>query len=114
MKKLAILAATVLMSATAFAGNQTSYNNASKVTEDFETKAEAYEAGFNYVDTLAGASYSELRFQLSPPPNKTISSISVDDTQVTVEEFAKSRGEIAYRAVVNIDYHFIAHNNSND
>ncbi|MBW3696908.1 DUF3316 domain-containing protein [Vibrio sp. T187] len=114
MKKLTILAATLLISSTAFAGNQTSYNSTSQTTGTFATKAEAYDAGFNYVDSLANATNAQLNFQLLPVSANPISKITVDNTQVTIEEFAKTRGEIAYRAVVNVDYHFVERTKRND
>ncbi len=114
MKKLTVLAATVLMSATAFAGSQTSYSEANLVTDGYATKAAAYEAGFDYLDSLETASDAELRFTLAPASDKVISDIIVDDSQITIEEFSKTRGEVSYRAIVSVDYHFDSRINNND
>ncbi len=114
MKKLTVLATTLLLSATAFAGSQTTYSEKNIKTDGFATKAAAYEAGFDAADALADASKSELRFKLSPSTDKSITDIQIDDTQITIEEFAQAQGEIAYRAIVNVDYHFDSRFNSND
>ncbi len=114
MKKLTVLAATILMSATAFAGTQSVYSETNLSTAGFASKAAAYEAGFDYVDALETASSSELQFKLAPIGEHSVSNIQLDDTIVTIEEFSKARGEISYRAIVNVDYHFDTRVNSKD
>ena len=114
MKKLTVLAATVLMSATAFAGTQTVYSETNLSTAGFASKAAAYEAGFDYVDALHTASHSELRFKLAPIDESVVSNIKLGDTVVSIEEFSEARGEISYRAIVNVDYQFDTRDNNND
>ena len=114
MKKLTVLAATLLISVTALAGTQTVYSEANLSTAGFSSKAAAYEAGFDYVDALEKASHSELRFKLAPIGENTVSNLKLDDTAVTIEEFSETRGEISYRAIVNVDYHFDARDNNNN
>ncbi|WP_413285057.1 DUF3316 domain-containing protein [Vibrio sp. MA40-2] len=114
MKKLTVLATTLLMSATAFAGIQTVYSERNIATEGFDSKAAAYEAGFDYVETLETASNSELRFKLSPIGDNFVSNITLGDTVVTIEEFSEARGETSYRAIVNVGYQFEAQDNRND
>ncbi|UGA55706.1 DUF3316 domain-containing protein [Vibrio sp. VB16] len=114
MKKLTVLAATLLMSATAFAGTQTVYSETNLSTAGFASKAAAYEAGFDYVDALETATNSELHFKLAPIGENSVSNIQLDDAIVTIEEFSEARGEISYRAIVNVDYHFDARDNNND
>ncbi|MDV7106361.1 DUF3316 domain-containing protein [Vibrio sp. TH_r3] len=114
MKKLTVLAATALLSTTAFAGNHTVYSEANLQTDGFNSKAAAYQAGFDYSDALHTASGSELRFKLAPIGENVVSNITLDDTAVTIEEFSEARGEISYRAIVNVDYHFDARDSNND
>lgn len=114
MKNLTILAATVLMSASAFAGNQTVYSETNLLTAGFESKAAAYEAGFDTVDALDTASYSELHFKLAPIGESKVTNLKIDDTVVNIEEFSEARGEISYRAIVNVDYHFDSREGRND
>ena len=114
MKKLTILAATALLSTTAFAGNQTVYSEANLHTDGFNSKAAAYQAGFDYVEALHTASGSEVRFKQAPIGENVVSNITLDDTAVSIEEFSEARGEISYRAIVNVDYHFDARDSNND
>ncbi|MEI8634517.1 hypothetical protein P4S72_25775 [Vibrio sp. PP-XX7] len=37
------------------------------------------------------------------------SHVVVDGTSVKLEEFAKTQGQIEYRPIVNVDYHYKAH-----
>jgi hypothetical protein len=51
---------------------------------------------------------SQLLYKLPTYASNRVRDIAIDDTQVSVEEFAVTRGEIQYRAVVDVDYHFDA------
>jgi helix-turn-helix protein len=57
---------------------------------------------------LYSLSEHELRSELPVAVYSGVKNISVDDIKVVVEEFAVNRGEILYRAVVDVDYHFDA------
>lgn len=65
MKILAVLAATLLMSATVFSGVQMIYSETNLST-----------VGFDYVDSLEKASHSELSFKLAIIGNNSISNMS--------------------------------------
>lgn len=108
MKKLIALTAGLLVASSAFASTQTSYSATSVTSPSFETKAAAFEAGYDIADSLYSLSEHELRHELPVASYNDVKNISVDDTKVVVEEFAVNRGEILYRAVVDVDYHFDA------
>ncbi|WP_375748710.1 DUF3316 domain-containing protein [Vibrio sp. HN007] len=108
MKNLTILATALLVSTTAFAANDTFYDHRTIRTEGFSSQEQAYNSGFDMVESLNTMSDSQLRWNLST--SKTSAhNIDVDKTEVTVEEFSKNRGEVLYRAAVDVDYHYTAH-----
>jgi len=113
MKKLATLAAALLISTSAFATKQVIHSQKDFNTDTFSNKAQAYDAGFAYVDNLSNLSDSELRQRLLIVSQTPASKIEIDDTKVSVQEFAQQRGEIVYQAVVNLDYHYTTIKNSN-
>lgn len=110
MKKVTtIAAAALLLSSTAFAGTQTVYRDSHVVTDSFATKAQALDAAFDLVDNYKQLSPFQLKMKLPTFGDNTVNGVQIDNTEVTVEEFAQSRGNIQYRAVVNLDYHYQSH-----
>lgn len=110
MKKIIALTAGLLVASSAFASTHTSYSETTKVSPSFETKSEALQAGFDIADAIQDMSAHELRSELPTFAYTGVNKIAVDETQVAVEEFAVTRGNIQYRAIVDVNYHF----NSND
>ena len=106
MKKLMTLAATLLISSSVFASSQMVHSDKNFSTDAFTDKAQAYEAGFNYLDSLKTLSDAQLRQKLLVISQTPAHDIKIDGSKVSIQEFAQTRGEVAYRAVVNVDYHF--------
>lgn len=113
MKKLTTLAATLLISTSVFANTQTVHSDKNFSTDSFTDKAAAYQAGFDYIDNLNGLSGSELKHKLLVISQTPVKGIKIDDSEVSIEEFAQNRGEIAYRAIINVDYHYSTYDNNN-
>lgn len=108
MKKLVTVAAGLLLTTSAFASNVTLHQDAKLFSADFDSKAEALNAGYDLSEDVASLSQSELRRALPLVTANQVSDIVVDQTEVKIEEFARVRGEVKYRAIVDVDYHFNA------
>ncbi|MDN3680313.1 DUF3316 domain-containing protein [Vibrio tapetis subsp. quintayensis] len=100
-KLLTAIIATVALSSSAFAASNISHTHLT--TDSFGSKNQAYEAGFDLANSLGDLSSNELSmdFRVSNAKN-----ISVDDYEVSIEEFAVDRDNIEYRAVVDVKYSF--------
>ncbi|ASI89619.1 MULTISPECIES: DUF3316 domain-containing protein [Vibrio] len=107
MKKLAFITASLVMSTAAMATTTSLVGDADFRTEGFNTKEQAYEAGFKMVNDLKSTPSTDLVYKLRVNENNLLrNSIEVQDTQVTVEEFAENSGSIMYRAVIDVDYSY--------
>ncbi|MEL0628877.1 DUF3316 domain-containing protein [Psychromonas aquatilis] len=111
MKTLTTLAATLLISTSAFAGTQIIHSDKNFNTEYFADKTAAYDAGFDYIDSLNDLSNSALKHKLAIITQNQVKDLNIDDSEVMIEEVAKKRGEVAYRAIINVDYHFSTYDN---
>jgi len=112
MKNAIVIATSLLLSTTAFAAthNQTGFTHIDK--EGYQTREQAYSAGFDVVDTLNQMTSREQAFKLGLMQVDLVNnSVGVDEMEVVVEEYAPQRGQIAYRARVNIDYHYTERSN---
>ncbi|WED23855.1 DUF3316 domain-containing protein [Vibrio sp. JC009] len=107
MKKLSVLTAALILSASAMAATETVYNHSVLKTDGFATKQEAYNSGFDVADDLKAMSNHELKKNLSVFETSA-KRVTIDDTVVTVEEFAEGRDAIQYRANVDVNYHYTA------
>ena len=67
---------------------------------------------FNWVMGKSNSS-NELRKELRISGHSFPRDITVDQTEITAEEFSASRDEVQYRAIVKVTYHFEAEE-SND
>ncbi|WP_375749119.1 DUF3316 domain-containing protein [Vibrio sp. HN007] len=114
MKKVITFAAAALLTSSVFAGTHTAHSSTHFSTDSFASKAEAYDAGFGLVDQISDMNESQLRNKLTFVGGSGVRNIKVGDTEVTIEEFAETRGQIAYRAIVNVDYSYTAHESNND
>ena len=106
MKKLTTLAAALLISTGALASTQVIHSDKNFNTDAFTDKTQAYEAGFAYVDNLNDLSDAELRQKLLIISQTPANNIKIDNSKVSIQEYAQQRGEVVYRAVVDVDYHF--------
>ncbi|WCE29330.1 DUF3316 domain-containing protein [Vibrio sp. SCSIO 43137] len=106
MKKLMTVAAGLLLTTSAFASDVTLHRDAKVFSAEYQTKADALNAGFDISDNFASMNQSDLSKALPLFSNDSVSDIVVDQTEVKIEEFARVRGEVKYRAVVDVDYHF--------
>ena len=106
MKKLTTLLATLLISSSVFASSEVVHSDKNFSTDAFTDKAQAYEAGFTYLDSLKTLSDAELRQKLIVISQTPAHNIKIDGSKVSIQEFAQTRGQIAYRAIVDVDYHF--------
>ena len=116
MKKLttvSALAATLLISSSVFAASQVVHSDKTFSTEAFTDKAAAYEAGFDYIDSLNTLPANELRQKLIVISETPANDIKIDNSKVTIQEFAQTRDQVAYRAVVDVDYHFTTLSSTN-
>jgi len=109
MKKIttvSAIAATLLISSSAFAASQVVHSDKTFSTDAFTSKAAAYDAGFDYIDGLKELPVNELRHALTVFRNSPAQDLTIDKSKVTIEEFAQTRDQVAYRAVVDVDYHY--------
>ncbi len=113
MKKLIALTAGLLLTTSVFASTTTVSQTRTFKTDSYQTKSEAYNAAFDLTDALKGMDNSQLRNELSLWAYNAVNGIVIDGSQVTVQETATELGKIEYRAVVNLGYHFNAHESRN-
>jgi len=106
MKKIITLTAGLLVASSAFASVHTTYNETTLFTPSFETKTEAFNAGFDITESLSAMTENQLRSKLPAFTETGIRNLDLDNTEVQVEEFAVTRDEIQYRAAINVSYHF--------
>ncbi len=113
MKKYLIIAATALISSTAFASTNSMVGSTDLITDGHQTKDQAYSAGYSQIETVNQMTSQEQAFKLGLNSTDIVyNSVGVDDMEVKVEEYSPERGVIAYRAIVNIDYHYAERDNS--
>ncbi len=108
MNKLIAVTAGLLLSTSVFASTQTLHSNTSGAASGYESQAEAIDAGRALAQNLESMSQNELRFELPVSSYQNVKNINVDNTEIKVQEFAKVRGEMKYRAVVDVNYSFDA------
>jgi len=89
-----------------FITSQVVHSDKTFSTEAFTDKAAAYEAAFDYIDSLNKLAANELRQKLIVISETPANDIKIDNSKVTIQEFAQTRDLVAYRAVVDVDYHF--------
>ena len=99
MKKLAVMVAA-LVSTSAFAVNT------QLETEAFQTQEQAYDAGFEFVEQINEMDYHQLAPLLKVYGVSDNDSVVVNDIEVKVESFAKEKGVIQYRAILDVDFDY--------
>ena len=109
MKKLmTITLSTLLLSTSVFASTVNVDKSTNFETQTYQTKAMAYNAGFEIVDNLAQMNAAQLREKLPTFTDQFVRNVEIDKTKVTVNEFAIDRDNVKYSAVVNVNYHYNA------
>ena len=107
MKKVTVLAATMLLSSTVFASNQLNSSATSITTEGYATQEQALNAGYTLMDEINEMSSSQLTNKLPISATTVIyDSVKVKDVELHIEAFSKKRGEVQYRAIVDVDYQY--------
>ena len=114
--KSAAISTLMLLSTTAFAGQYVStpgnyvqrLNSSTLDTQTVKSKSEAYQVGLKKLKQLYSSPSKELFYTLRVPSTEAnINSIHVNDGgYVTVEEMMNANGEVLYRGVLNVSYHF--------
>lgn len=108
MKKLITFTAGLLLTASALASTATVHQSTTFEVGSYQTKAEAYDAGFALSDSLKGMDDFQLQNKLSLWAYNSVRDIVIDQSAVVIQETATSRDNIEYQAVVNLDYNFKA------
>ena len=106
MKKLITFAAGVLLTSAAFANTVTINKTTNLSTAEYNTKVAAIDAAFDITEQLSGNSQSELRNEFRIVAENSVRNIAILDTEVKTEEFARTRDDVKYRAIVNVNYSF--------
>jgi len=109
MKTLMTIAAGLLVSTSVFASTVDIDKNEKIVAGTYETKAMAYDAGFDLTESLLAMNEHQLSKTFSTWAYSMVDDIEINDSKVVVEEYANSRGDIQYRAIVDVNYQFSAH-----
>lgn len=113
MKKVVILA-SLLMSASVLASTNTETSNTSFTTDACATKQQAYDAAFDLMDEMKAMNNAELKTALPIHENNVVyPSVKLNEMTVHVEEFANSKGNIQYKAVLDVDYQYKYRESSN-
>ena len=114
MKKLITIAAALFFTSAAFANTVTIHDDATLSTADYATKAEALNAGYDIAENLSMIKQGELRKELNIFAENAVRNVTIAKTEIQTEEFARSRNNIQYRAIVNVDYHFDTRESNDD
>ena len=111
MKKLITIAAGLLLTGSVFASTVTLQKNTQLVTADYASKSEAINAAFDIAETLKTNTNNELRKEFKISSHSFARDITVEQTEITAEEFVSSRDDVQYRAIVKVTYHFDTQDN---
>ncbi|MBB1274857.1 MULTISPECIES: DUF3316 domain-containing protein [Psychromonas] len=103
---LTAVAAALLVSSSVFAATQVVHSDKTFSTDAYTNKTAAYDAGFDYLDGLKKLPANELRHALTVISNSPAQDLTIDKSKVTIKEFAQTRDQVVYRAVVDVDYHY--------
>ena len=107
MKKLIILASTLVLSTTAFAATKTTIQETTLKSDTFVTEAEAYDAGTSLMDELSTKTPLELSRELPQFQQTTkYDSFKIDDANMEVKKITNMNGDVHYQANVKVDYRY--------
>lgn len=114
MKILLTIATTgLVLSTSVFAGTNMLKSETEFRSEGYATQDQAYEAGFDIADELKAATNSQLKFQLPTAINGQVQKVAIEGVEVSLEEFSAQRGEVQYRAIVDVDYSYTVKERNN-
>ena len=114
MKKLMTIAAGLVFTGAAFANTVTIHKDATFSSADYATKAEALNAGYDIAENLSMIKQGELRKEFNIFAENAVRNVTVEKTEIQTEEFARTRNNVQYRAIVYVDYHFDTRESSDD
>ncbi|MEI8634518.1 DUF3316 domain-containing protein [Vibrio sp. PP-XX7] len=106
MNKLVMITALLFMSSSVFAATTTQYSNTHFDVGAYNSKVAAYQAGFQHIEKINDMSQAMLKFELPVFGIHSGSHVVIDGTSVKLEEFEKTQGNVAYRSIINVDYHY--------
>lgn len=104
MKKAILIASALLVSSTAFAATVSSKTEIE--LDGYQNQTQAYEAGFAELVEYQAMDNHELAYALKVSSKADSGSVSINDTEIRVEQFATQLGEIQYRPVVEISFSY--------
>lgn len=105
--KRVILLASLVMSASVFASTNTVSSHTTMSTDAYSSKQQAYDAAFDLMDEMKAMDSAELKTKLPISQNNIVyPSLQVKDVSVEVKELAKGRGDIEYKAVLDVNYQY--------
>lgn len=104
MKKAMLIAATLLVSSTAFAATVSSKTEIE--LDGYQNQTQAYEAGFAEISEYQAMDNNELAHALKVSSKADNGSVVIKDTEVRLEQFSTKVGEIQYRPVVEITFSY--------
>lgn len=108
MKKLIVLASTLVLSTTAFAATKTAILETTLKSDSYATEAEAYDAGTNLMDELSAKTSFELSRELPQFRQTTkYDTFKIDDANMEVKKITNISGDITYQAAVQVDYRYV-------
>ncbi|WP_175561568.1 DUF3316 domain-containing protein [Vibrio aerogenes] len=114
MKNISIIAASLIISTSAFASTQTYHDVTHKHVGDYQSQQEALQAGFSYINQLHHMSQSKLKMKLAATPESQVRNIIIDKSDVALKTVAVAPEQVKYRATVEVSYHYKAHDNNNN
>lgn len=107
MKKIALIVSTLIMSSSVFAATQTTTYDKVITSQGHSTEAQALEAGYDIMESINAKSPEELTENLMFSKQDIVkNSARVKSVEVGVEKYSQSRGDIKYRAIVDVDYEY--------
>ena len=114
-QSLVMASAILLLGANVYAapspyGDFSHYSNTAAInTIIVDTKDKAYSIGFQTLKDLKAKTSRELNdeFGLNLKTVKEKESVAIEDgSYITVQEFMNERGNIVFKGVVNVNYHY--------
>ncbi|MEZ8824262.1 DUF3316 domain-containing protein [Vibrio amylolyticus] len=107
MKRVILLATALMVSSAAFSAVNTRSSETTIKTEAFTTQEQAYNAGYEVMEELNAMQTNDLIKALPIRENNVRHpSVKVTDTTIKIEAFSKQRGDVQYRAIVEVDYQY--------
>ncbi len=107
MKKAILITAGFLVSSSVFA-NANLTKDTTLYSDSVTTSQAAYDAGYKIMDNLTHMSQTELRDTLLTPSDTLVGKVKIDDIKITVTPFSEAKGDIEYRASVDVQYNYTA------